>query len=482
MERVSAVSIRISNVAAPAARRVKEWLYEITGGNLLVTVTIALNVLLVASTFILIHYFSVDAITSLLYVGVEQCPPGAGTVGFHCFGDYNLGSVLSLPNPWDYVTQAGPWNYPAASMAPSKIFLWLGNAIGHPKVSTMLYILLMVIGLTVPAIWAARGQKPWVRIAVWSMFGFLSIPALMAIDRGNIVGFAVPFMFLAMISIARDKPLAAAIGIALASCAKPQFGLAILIFAFLGRWLWLVVCAGIAAIVHLLPFLLWPQAFPGSILQAFSGMFSFGTYSTLESTIPVSVSFTNGAYLLEEWFIRPFRGSAPSWVEGHQGLVAAVIVLALLAVLFIARHALPPALTTGLIFLISALAVPTSFTYYFIAALPLAGIVLRNPSGPATPPEPGQFRGILELGSARRWPERLAAAFLTVTLAATVSRTYLPRLIPDMPYFIFTTAAFVTIMWMIAIPIYAIIRLHAYRRTGAASEQGSFIRATSTVM
>ena len=440
-----------------------EWPRDGVLGDALVGVVIALNVLLVSSTFVLIHYFNIDALTSLFYIGQEQCAPGSGTVGLHCFGDYNLGSVLSLPNPWNVVTQVGPWNYPAASMAPSKVFLWFGDAIGNQSVATGLYILTMALGLTVPAIWASRGRKLWTRLVISSAFGFLSVPALMSLDRGNVVGFAVPFIFLAIVSIAREKFLVAAIAIALASGAKPQFGLAIIIFAFLGRWLWLMACAGIAAVVHLVPFLLWPAAFPGSILQAFSGMFSFGSHSTLEGTIPVSVSFTNGAYLLEEWFVRPLRANAPSWVAGHQALVTVVLVAALLGIVFMARHAMPRALTTGLIFLIGALAVPTTFTYYFVAALPLAAVVLRNPAESGVPGSTSHFRGVLELAPTRRWPEFLAAGFFVATLAATVSRVYWPQRIPNMPYFVFTTAAFVTVMWMFAIPIFALVKLMVHR-------------------
>jgi hypothetical protein len=412
---------------------------------------------------VLIHYFGVDALTSLFYIGTEPCSPDMGRVGYHCFGDFNLGSVTSLQNPWDVVTQLGPWNYPAASMAPSLFFIELGKLIGRPSVTMLLYILIMIIGLTIPAIWATRGRPIWIRVVISTVFGFLSVPALMAIDRGNVVGLAVPFMFLAVVAIARDKPLAAAIGIAAASCAKPQFGLAILIFALFGRWVWVAICAGIALVLHLSAFLLWPAALPGSIPQALAGMFSFGGQSTLGNTIPTSVSFAKGAYLLEQWFIVPFRGGG-SWVEAHQALVTGVIVVALLAILFFARRALPKATTMALLFLISALAVPTSFTYYFVAAIPLAAIVLRDPlSRGAGGAEPTVFRGVLELDETRRWSQYAAASFFAITLAATISRVFLPIPIPTMNFFYFTTADFVTILWMIAIPLYGIARIRAHR-------------------
>jgi len=455
-----------------ALTRIGRWPHDVALGDLLAAATVAFNVVLIASTFILIHYFNIDALTSLFYVGQEQCAPGSGMLGSHCFGDYNLGSVLSLPNPWDYVTQVGPWNYPAASMAPSAIFLWFGTVIGHQKIATLLYVVLMAVGFAIPAAWASRGRRLWVRIAITAMFGFLSVPALMAIDRGNVVGLAVPFIFLAMVSVAKHRFLLAAIAIALAAGAKPQYGLAILIFVFLGRWLWLLVCAAIAAVVQFLPFLLWPQAFPGSIVQAFTGMFSFGSQSTLGNTIPVSVSFTNGAYLLEEWFVRPLRGiDSTSWVEGHQGLITAVLVGGLVIVVFLARRALPSALVAGLLFMIASLAVPTTFTYYFIAALPIAAIVLRNPEAHYEPDD--RFRGVLELGSTKRWVEFAAAGFLAITVAATISRSFIPRLIPDMPYFIFTDAAFVTVMWLFAIPLYGIVKMVVRRSDARVLRNGA---------
>lgn len=439
--------------------------------ELLLTLVIVFDIVLIATAFVLIHYLGIDALTSLLYVGNEGCDPSLGSVGYHCFGDYNLGSVMSLPNPWDVVTQLGPWNYPAASMVPSYIFVGLGNLTGHPSATMVLYLLVMAAGMTLPAAWAARGRAVWLQISLWAMFGFLSVPALMALDRGNVVGLAVAVMFLAVIGVARDRPLLVSIGIALAACAKPQFGLAIFIFVFFGRWMWMLICAGIALVCQVVPFLLWPQHFPGTIVQAVLGLFSFGGQSTLGNTIPSSVSFAKGAYLLEEWFVRPFRPGSANWVEGHQALVTGVIVLALLVVLFLARRAMPQALTLSLLFLISALAVPTSFTYYFVAALPLAAIVLRDPAVRRSErTEDLRLAGVLELGERRGWAEFSAAAFFTVTLAATISRVFYPEPIPTMPFFVFTTSDVVTILWMVAIPWYALARRRA-RKPPAASRE-----------
>lgn len=436
-------------------------------GNLLLAAVFLFNALLLLSLFVLIHYLNIDGITSLLYVGNETwCADDVGGIGQHCFADANLGHVTRMENPWSVPT----WNYLPASMIPSALAIGLGDVLGRPSVGIVLYLVVMAFAMTTPAVWAARGRAWWIRILIWAAFGFLSVPALWAIDRGNVVGFAVPFMMLAVVGLARSNMLMASIGIALAAAVKPQFGLAILVFVLLGRWMWLLICAGIAAVVQLVPFLLWPADFPGTIIQALRGMFWFGgSQNHLSVPIPASVSWAKGPYLLWEWFVAPWRGG-PNFVEEHQGLVTLVVVGALLVVLFLTRRSTPPGLQVALLFLISALALPTAFTYYYIAVLPLAAGTLRSPEVHASKPMVGDqetFHGILELSAARgiRWPEFLWASFMTVTLAASVSRVVFPKVMdPPLTFLVYMTTDFVTIMWMVAIPGYLVTRALAVRR------------------
>ena len=112
--------------------------------------TLMLGTILVASTvsgavgLVLTQYFSVDVLSSLLYISEDCWLDWGMQVGRHCFSDYTLNLTLGMrPNAWEpyplFLTSENyQWtqnNYPAAGMVPQLLFglpaEWLGTPLAE---------------------------------------------------------------------------------------------------------------------------------------------------------------------------------------------------------------------------------------------------------------------------------------------------------------------------------------------------------------
>ncbi|MDQ4215385.1 hypothetical protein [Microbacterium capsulatum] len=423
-------------------------------GNLLVIAVVAVATLFWLSTYVIIHYFSRDVFTSVLYAGVEPCWPGVPTIGYHCFGDFSvMRLVVFSADPWD-VPGVGTWNYPASGMIPSLIFIAIGKLVGSDKAGLLLYLGAAMVSLAFPAYWAARYRPLTARIVIWSSFGILSVPTLMALDRGNVVAFAVPAIMIAVFAFARGANATAVIALSAAALVKPQFAFAVLAFLIVARYRWFFISIGAVIVSNLAAFLLWPAHFPSTLVKAVNGILFFGNGGTSGLTRvgpPTNSSIAEGIYLVEFWTRQALGLDAKhTFVAAHDTLVSGIAVVLVVAAIWFARRRMSPALLIAMLFLISAIAVPTTFTYYYVAALPVAAVVLRDPTAPVHA-DSRVFTGVLDQGSTPRWPVMIASVFLILTLAVTVSRIVLATpVVPNTPY-VQTNGELLGIQWVVAV-------------------------------
>ena len=157
--------------------------------------------------FFLTQYYSVDVLSSLIFVP-DDCFLDWGTkVGRHCFSDYAMPVTLGMrDNPWAPYPEYTHWgfklvynNYPAAGMLPQMLFGVLGKWLGAPRLGLLGYQLALTIACFTPAVWAARGARGLERLVVFVACGVAAIPAWMTIDRGNSVGFVVPILLVFLV-------------------------------------------------------------------------------------------------------------------------------------------------------------------------------------------------------------------------------------------------------------------------------------------
>ena len=164
----------------------------------------------------------------------------------------------------------------------------------------MAYLLALTIACVTPAVWAARGARGLERVVVFVALGAAAIPAWMAIDRGNSVGFVVPIALAFLVALCRRRWGLVAIMVILAALVKPQFVVLGVVLLAARQWRWGGLAAAGVVGSNFAAYLLWPPDFPGSIAQSIRTVIGYGSFQSRADLY--NVSFGKGLL----------------WIPGHQ--------------------------------------------------------------------------------------------------------------------------------------------------------------------
>ncbi|OBJ02817.1 hypothetical protein A5660_21370 [Mycobacterium alsense] len=378
--------------------------------------TILLGTILLASAisaatgFVLVQYYSVDLITSLIVFLPEDCYMDWPTkVGRHCFSDYSIPMSFGMaPDPWaPYPLYLPPEfkptssNYLPAGMVPQATFGLLGKWLGAPRLGLFGYLLALTIAVFSPAMWAGRGARGLERIVVFLACGVAAIPAWVVIDRGNVVGFVAPIALAYLVALCRRRWGLVAVMAILGALVKPQFAvLAVALFAA-RRWRLGGFAVGGIAVSNIAAYLLWPRDFPDTISRSLHNTLSYGKGAFQAVVANSNISFGK-AFLTIPDGIKALEtgGKIPDdFLAGPRSLIGyGVLLLVVVSVLALGKR-LPPAMA-GILLLATASLFPTlSNPYYLIFVLPIAALVVRHPDGP---PGTGMFDRQVTVGGRRR--------------------------------------------------------------------------------
>ncbi|EHB49731.1 hypothetical protein MycrhDRAFT_5118 [Mycolicibacterium rhodesiae JS60] len=423
-----------------------------------------------ATGFVLTQYFSVDMLSSILYPA-KDCWLGLPTnIGQHCFNDYTVVIAGGMrPNPWDplvysqYAPALPGIRYPAAGMVPQVAFGLLGEWLGAPRLGLLGYLLVLVIAVLTPAFWAARGARGVERIVVFIACGAAAAPAWAVVDRGNAVGFVVPIALVFLVALRRQRWGLVTLMVVLAALVKPQF--AVLGVALLAGRHWrltgVAVVGGVVA--NLAAFLLWPSDLPHTIVQAFGNLAQNDAEAVIQ---PYNVSFASGLFHLTHRLVPLF---------GY-GVLLVVVV----GVLALGRR-IPPVMAGIVLLAASALALPVTYQYYLVFALPIAALVVRDPDGP---PGSGIFDRPAMVGGHRRAVGVCVSLAAALTIAAPIAWPGSGGLIPtagkpgvigltDGVWVVPTSQTVTALLWLIAST--AIIVSYARRPVCSAGPDASAV-------
>jgi hypothetical protein len=458
--------------------------------------TILLGTILLATSlsavtaFFLGQYYSIDVLSSLVFVP-DDCQVDWGTrVGRHCFSDYGIQANVGMrPNPWapyaitlpDHSSrQVGLSNYPAAGMLPQTTFGLLGRWLHAPQLGLFAYLLLLTVAVLTPAVWAARGARGLERVVVFVACGTAAIPVWMVIDRGNSTGFVVPIALVFLIALCRGRWGMVTIMVILAALVKPQFAvLGVGLFAA-RQWRWGGIAVAGVVLSNIAAFLLWPRDFPGTIVQAIHNTLGYGSFKALTG---LNVSFGRALLIIPDNLeARATGGNIPDgFLAGPRSMIGyAVLVVVVFSVLALGRR-IPPVIV-GIMLLATACFFPAvALPYYLVFALPIAALVARDPDGP---PGAGIFDRPTLVVDGRR------AVGICVTFAAALSLAHIALPSPPvhaeivgliqqvgslgMPdrWVVVTTALFAPLFWLVA---FAVIIVSYARRPAPLpnNDQGS---------
>ena len=391
--------------------------------TLMLGTILLLSAVSAATVFVLTQYYSVDALSSLVYLPQDCFLDWGMHVGRHCFSDYPVIVSIGLqPNPWQpnpifqssYSNGSAPVNYLASGMVPHLLFGAPAHWLGAPQLGLFAYLLVLTTAVLSPAVWAARGARGLERVVVFVACGAAAIPVWAAIDRGNSAGFVAPIGLVFLVALCRRRWGLVALMVILAAIVKPQFAvLAVALFAA-RQWRWGGLAVAGTVISNLAAYLLWPRDFPDTIVQSIRGTLGYGSGSFGSLVGGYNVSFAKGLLLIPDNIAALNAGGrVPEGFLAGPRLLLGYVVLVLVAVAVVALGRRIPPVMVGIVLLATASLFPalTSF-YYLVFALPVAALVARDPAGP---PGCGIFDRLTTLGDRRR------AAGICVSLAAALS-------------------------------------------------------------
>lgn len=410
---------------------------------------------------VIAHYYENDVIASLSYLGMDsRCIDDdlKNGLGLHCFGDYS--QVV------DFAFRANPWSagehdlgsiYPAAGMLPQLIFGGIGFLFGAPRIGLALYLIALAVALFVPAVWAGRGKAYSLQLVAIALFGVVSIPAIMTLDRGNNVGFVVPAFLAYLVALRRGNHTAVMIAIVAATLIKPQFVILVFVFMALRMWKRTFLTIGIVVATNLLAYLAWPRVFPGSILESIGNALAFNGVTLLDTPYPANMSFSRGVYAVDA-FVRSTLGLPPNeWLNEHGGVVGIGIALAIIAAVVVLGKRLP--IHLGAIFLLAAASMfqAATYGYYLVFALAVAAVIMRDPA--ATEVDRYRWSGVLDPDGRNGW-RGVSVGLIAFATAVSLTRLLLPHSftvefvgLPTRSDLVATSGDLTPMLWLIAIVV-----------------------------
>lgn len=381
--------------------------------------------------FVLAQYYSVDVLSSLIFVPDDCYLDWGMKAGRHCFSDYTMPVSFGMrANPWapfpmgDHPVKFAYNNYPAAGMVPQMVFGLVARWLGAPVLGLLGYLLALTVAVLSPAVWAARGAVGLERVLVFVACGIAAVPAWMAIDRGNSAGFVVPVALVFLVALCRRRWGLVAIMVIVAALVKPQFAILGVVLFAARQWRWGGVAIGGAVGFNIAAYALWPQDFPETLSESIHNVLGYGSFQAL--VVNLNVSFAKGLLLIPDGLKGHASGGAvpEGFLAGPRSWIGYLILVLVVASILVLGRRISPVMA-GIVLLATASLFPAlSQPYYLVFVLPVAAVVVRDPDGPAGS---GIFERPSVVGGDRH------AVGICVSLAAALSIAQIALPSPPVP-------------------------------------------------
>lgn len=395
-------------------------------------------------------YLGIDTYRARSFSSADgHCDPSSEGLGVHCWGDYYYPVFLSqLENPFDGLHQSA---YPAAALIPFQFFSWLSEISGIPSLGLALF-LTAIMGSIGWSVWVGtKGLIGGDRFVVFTALTLLAPPVIIALDRGNSVGFLVPLLIWLKISIENNRSLGTASSIALLAAIKPHFGLLVMLLFFLGRKKQLFLSLTGVIAINFLPYILfWLGGFPENIPQSLARVMSFQDWSSVSQMYPINLSFAHGLYngsKLVGSLIPGVDVSLIAFIQSIDGSIGFVVLGFVVLLVFLWKERLTE--SQVFILLISAISLTslTTYSYYALFAIPALIALSREKNTSKLLPADHEDRLTKRCGD---WIS------FALWVASIFTMTQFPIFETNSQSSVFTTLSFVGLVWIM---VYIIIFL-----------------------
>jgi hypothetical protein len=343
------------------------------GWSIVSTLAALLGVALLLA-WIYTSYLGIDVTASVSFVGTDGwCDDAMSGLGVHCFGDYSSIDYASLgaqPSEPEAV-------YPVSSRL-LRLPFYLIASVGGFQAGLLAFVVISAMCLLSPALWSLRGAPWFAKGIVLTAVGLGTVPFLFAWDRGNLLALTIPFLLLVILGLMRQRPWLVTGAIIVCATVRPQFALLALALVAVRQWKPALVSFGgsIGAVVA--SFFLFGSAWLSEIGEWIKAAGSWSQAVPLSRDWPGNVSVPRALYSVVHtgpWADSAFVASIPDSVY----TVASLLVLGVAVLIIVAGgRRLPSLAVVASLLAVVSLALPLSYGYYFVFALPLAAVVFRE--------------------------------------------------------------------------------------------------------
>lgn len=326
-------------------------------------------------------YFQVNLTESLIFnVDDGWCDPQNQGIGLHCFGDFYAFMQFNFENPWkDTITP-----YPPVSLIFFKALKSLYVLTQSSNLVLVLYLIALVFALVFPILhlyYSKRvSSKQVCLIMVLVLFSLA--PTLMVIDRGNNIGFAVPFIYLAYIFLIQGKDFSFLMMIVVISLWKPQLSILALLFIFSGKYKWFLRWLVMTFFGYIVSFCFFGiDNLFSNVTNFIKNLIGYQGYVSVPGYFPSNWSFVNFISTVRE--LPRLISSLPA-IDFDQvsklpansiSIISGLFLIGSLFTIFLRRSIFSDLELLVLLSMISFLTPSVTFSYYLSVMLPLVIVI-----------------------------------------------------------------------------------------------------------
>jgi len=251
-------------------------------------------------SFFVSSYSTVRVANTLSYhTNDGWCDPATEGFGEHCFGDFYAPlQFANTENPW-----AGPIsNYPPAAFILMKPFSTI-HGIWPGRIALIAFLSLAFACLIFPIL-----HMYWRKLAPTSILGvallvtLTSGPSVTLIDRGNVLVFAFPAIYMYLYKIKEQDFKSAVLYGVVFTVIKPQLILLAFLLLAMNKYKLVVKWILLSTVVTLGSFLFYPSNILHNIFQWIISTVKYQSYSAVGVLEPVNVSLKSSIDVIANIF------------------------------------------------------------------------------------------------------------------------------------------------------------------------------------
>jgi len=350
-------------------------------GQLVLTVLLIVFALSYTLGFFLSSYLQINLTESLIYHANDGwCDPQFQGLGTHCFGDFYAFMQFGFDDPW----RQSPTAYPPLSLIFFKSIKFVYLFFNSTNAVLIFYLIVLSFALVFPVLhlyFTKRIKSLSICLVMGSLL-FALAPTIMVIDRGNNIGFAIPFIYLCFLYLINNQDKAYLIASTLLCLWKPQFGIFSFAYIYSRKYKWFFSWIIVTAIGYLASFSIFGFRDVFSNSRYFlKNLFGYQSYISLPSYFPSNWSFANSISVVMDLprLFAAYPSIALETVPNLSGSAitkTSLLFLTLsLVVIYLRSKTYNPSEVFILLCLVSILTPSVTFSYYLSVLIPVSVLI-----------------------------------------------------------------------------------------------------------